>query len=422
MAKEVDRSNSECGANIAMKILVIDDNRARAGALVDHLVSANGCTRTDIDVVQDGSSARDSLERHSYDLMVLDVMLPFRFDDNPSELTALALLTEISETNNLNKPTHIIGLTAYEAAEKSVATEFLSRSWVLVRENPLNDDWMHTIANAVKYIRENDTPDLPHEHLVDVVIVTALQIEMEAIRKLPWNWTPEEALDDSQFFSRGSFDSKGKLRSAIAAVATRMGMVSASVLTSKLIQRFRPRLVVMPGICAGLRDKVKLGDVICSDMAWDYQSGKHVSTKNALNGFLMDPHFIPVETFVSSRIDQLARDDQHSIRVWNGWNPRRDSPPSLVRGPVASGSAVLADRNVTESIRLQQRKLLGVEMELYGVFFAVEQAPRPKPMAVGLKAVCDFADDEKNDEAQPYASYTSAAYLKEFCERYVADL
>lgn len=405
-----------------MKILLIDDNRTRAGALIDHLISTSGCNRADIYVAQDGSSARESLRSHSYDLMVLDVMLPFRFDDEPSEQTALSLLTEISETTTLNKPKHIIGLTAYEAAEKSVATEFLDRSWVLVREIPMNDDWMYTISNAVRYIRENDSPNLTHEHLVDVVIVTALQIEMEAVRKLPWDWTPDEALDDSQFFSRGSFESRGKPCSAIAAVATRMGMVSASVLTSKLIQKFRPRLIVMPGICAGLRGKVKLGDVICSDMAWDYQSGKHVSTANALNGFLMDPHFIPVDTFVSSRIDQLARDDQHSIRVWNGWNPRHESPPSLLRGPVASGSAVLADRNVTESIRLQQRKLLGVEMELYGMFFAVEQAPRPKPLAVGLKAACDFADDEKNDEVQPYASYTSAAYLKEFCERYVADL
>lgn len=404
-----------------MKILIVDDNRERASALVEHL-TADGCVRGDIDVAQDGSSARESLQAHSYDLMVLDVMLPFRFDDEPSELTSLTLLTEISETTNLSKPKHIIGLTAYEQAEQAVATEFLNRSWVLVRQNPMNDDWKQTIANAVNYIRYNDASNSQPDHLVDVAIVTALQIEMDAVRKLPWDWTPDEALDDSQFFSRGSFQSKGGQFSAVSAVATRMGMVSAAVLTSKLIQRFRPRLVIMPGICAGLRDKVKLGDVICSDTSWDYQSGKHVSTKNALNGFLMDPHFIPADAFVSSRIDQLARDEQHSIRVWNGWNPRREAPPSLVRGPVASGSAVLADRNVTDSIRLQQRKLLGVEMELYGVFLAAEQAQRPKPMAVGLKAVCDFADDEKNDEAQPYAAYTSAAYLKEFCERYVADL
>jgi nucleoside phosphorylase len=405
-----------------MKILIVDDNRQRASSLTEHLVDPVGCVRVDINVAQDAVSARELLRRNAYDLMVLDIMLPFRLDDDPDEQTALSLLTELSETSNLVKPKHIIGLTAYEVAEKSAASEFANRSWVLVRENPLNDDWKQTIGNAVQYIRDNDAHGEPRANLVDVVVITALQLEMEAVRKLPWEWSPDEALDDSQFFSRGSFESRGRACSVVAAVATRMGMVSAAVLASKLIERFRPKLVVMPGICAGVRGKAQLGDVICSYMAWDYQSGKHVSTKNALNGFLMDPHFIQVDAFVSSRCDQLARDESHSLSVWRGWNPKHSAPPSLLRGPVASGSAVLADGAVTESIRLQQRKLLGVEMEVYGVFFAAEQAPRPKPLVMGLKAVCDYADDEKNDEAQPYAAYTSAMYLKEFCERFVAEL
>lgn len=181
-------------------------------------------------------------------------------------------------------------------------------------------------------------------------------------------------------------------------------------------------MIAMPGICAGVRDRTNLGDIICADTSWDYQSGKHVTKEHARSGFQMDPHFIPVDAFVTARIDQLLRDEEFALDVWRRWEPRRLAPPVLHRGPVASGSAVLADPAVTDRIKTQQRKLLAIEMELYGVFLAAEQAARPKPVALGLKSVCDFADDEKNDSAQSYAAYTSASFLREFCERYFSDL
>lgn len=405
-----------------MRILIVDDDEDRAVKLIAHLVAYAGCTRGDVDVESNGMSARDALAAATYDLLVLDVVLPLRTGDEPNEQVAVSLLTELSETTKLRKPKHIVGLTAYEVAERENAQDFTSRSWVLVRENSLNDDWMQTIGSAVRYIRDYDENQAPLEYGVDVVIVTALHLEMEAIRRLPWDWTADEALDDCQFLAKGAFVSKGRPCSVVAAVANRMGMVSSSILVSKLIQHFRPKLVAMPGICAGVRDKANIGDVIAADMSWDYQSGKHASTNNAVSGFLMDPNFIQTDAFVSSRIDQLAHDSDLAVSIQRGWIPKPATPPTLLRGPIASGSAVLADRDVTESIRLQQRKLLAVEMELYGVFFAVEQAPRPKPIALGIKSVCDFADDEKSNTAQPYAAYTSAAYLKEFCERYAADI
>lgn len=404
-----------------MQILVVDDDRDRAQELLTYLVDGLNTSAQEVKVVYDAISARDALSERAFDLMVLDVMLPFRQDSEPDERTALDLLTEIYETGNLHRPRHIIGLTAYEAVEQAVSREFTSRSWVLVWQSPLNRDWIQTIGNAVKYIDDQGAQRL-RDYDLDLAIVTALPLELEAIRKLPWAWMPDEVLDESQFVIRGAFDSGGKSYSVVAAVASRMGMVSASVLASKLITKFRPRVIAMPGICAGVRDKVALGDVICAETSWDYQSGKHVTKEQAVSGFQMDPHFIPADAFVIARIDQLARDDAFAVQVWRNWQARQAAPPALRRGPVASGAAVLADPAVTERIKTQQRKVIAVEMELYGVFSAAEQAARPKPIAIGLKSVCDFADDEKSDAVQPYAAYTSAAYLREFCERYFSQL
>ena len=47
-------------------------------------------------------------------------------------------------------------------------------------------------------------------------------------------------------------------------------------------------------------------------------------------------------------------------------------------------------------------------MEAYGVCAAANIAVELPPKVLILKSVCDFADVEKNDDWQDYASFTSA--------------
>jgi nucleoside phosphorylase/CheY-like chemotaxis protein len=405
-----------------MKILIVDDNFERATALKSRLVSRVVRSAIDVEICSHALSARTTLATTAFDLLILDVMLPFRPGDEPSDSTSITLLTELSETSNMSKPRQVIGLTAYEAAERTVASDFAERAWTLVREDSHNDDWMDVVVSAAQYMVDQEAQQEGAGFSEDVAIVTALQLELDAVRRLPWQWSPDQALDDSQFVTRGSFLSNGRRCSVVAGVASRMGMVPAAVLAAKFIETFRPKLLVMTGICAGVRDKVALGDVICADTSWDYQSGKHVSTSGAIRHFLVEPNFIQTDSFVSSRFDQLSRDHVFAARVAHGWSASRQNPPNMHRGPIASGSAVLADPEVTDGIRLQQRKLLGVEMELYGVFYAAGQAKRPKPKVLGLKGVCDYADDQKGDSMQAFAAYASAECMREFCERFVSEL
>jgi nucleoside phosphorylase len=65
------------------------------------------------------------------------------------------------------------------------------------------------------------------------------------------------------------------------------------------------------------------------------------------------------------------------------------------------------------------RDLLGIDMETYAVYHAAFQSRRPKPTAVSLKAVCDFADPDKNDGFQPYAAFVSAQVIRNFVEAFL---
>jgi len=404
-----------------MRILIVDDNAERMGQLVPFVVGC-GIDRGCIDVESSGIGARDQLSRYLYDLVIIDVMLPFRAEEQPSHTSAVALLTEISETNNLRKPRYILGLTAFDEIEQRISPEFSQRAWLLLRTSDLNQDWLMTVGNAVRYIREQTEAAGNIEYENDLAVITALRSEMSAVHKLPWNWRAEEPLDDSQFVAKGFFWSGDKQRSVISAVASGMGMVATAVLAAKLITHFRPRVIAMPGICAGLRERTGIGDVICADMSWNYQSGKHTQAGSAVPGFEIDPHFIQVDPSLAAKWDQLSLDQSLLTKIWQDWPIRPSAPPRALRGPVASGSAVLADAALTAQIRLQQRKLLGVEMELYGLYLAARQAGRPRPLVIGMKAVCDFADVDKHDGEQPYAAYVSASAMGAFFERYMAGL
>jgi nucleoside phosphorylase len=80
---------------------------------------------------------------------------------------------------------------------------------------------------------------------------------------------------------------------------------------------------------------------------------------------------------------------------------------------------VLADGRTLRRIVDQHRNLLGVEMEAYGVFAAAEEVSHPRPEVFALKSVVDFADGEKDDRYQRYASYTSARALQRFVEAFL---
>lgn len=91
---------------------------------------------------------------------------------------------------------------------------------------------------------------------------------------------------------------------------------------------------------------------------------------------------------------------------WRGNKP--DTVLKIHVGDLASGGSVISDPEVIKSLQSHARKILGVEMEAYGVFLASSIGTKPSPKVMVLKSVCDFADSEKSDDFQDYAAYTSA--------------
>lgn len=404
-----------------MRILIVDDNVQKAGKLTKVLME-NGIARESIEIANCANGARECLKKYQYDLMILDLLLPLREENDPSLETSLHLVSELIERDIYLKPTRLVGFTAFDDKIESANEIFSENLWKIVHYDPTTNEWENLFGKLAQYLLSSSATSARREYDFDICVVTALGVEEDAVRNLPWNWEDPEPMDDLTFVQKGSFSCGSRQVRVVLACAKRMGCVSSALLSSKLISRYSPRFLVMTGICAGVKSKVELGDLVLFDPVWEWPSGK-LSSENGGTYLEPAPHQIATSEFIVARMQQLQSDHSLWTRIYNSWPANR--PATTLRlhiGPGASGSAVVADNATVQDIQNQHRKLTVVEMEAYGVCAAARFSASPKPTSVVMKAVCDFADRKKNDDWQKYACYVSAQGMAAFFSRYFLEV
>jgi nucleoside phosphorylase len=120
------------------------------------------------------------------------------------------------------------------------------------------------------------------EHRADVVILTAIKLEFDAVRKVeagavagsPWEEVPGPSglpVTHRRFIGKGD----RPLRVAVA-LAPDMGATAAVHTLLPLVADLEPRCVAMCGVCAGRRNKVALGDVVAADRLYYHETGKQL--------------------------------------------------------------------------------------------------------------------------------------------------
>lgn len=403
-----------------IKILLVEDNQAKLKAVLTGLFQVNGVGDDCIHKARDVQEAKLKLKSEHYDLMILDISIPLTSDLDPNPEGGNLLLDEILARDIYHKPREVIGLTAFSEVKLSSEAKFGNELWSVLHYSATNDDWLHQIQRKIKHIIANKkSADSVSVYSADVCLLTALyRPELTAVLSLPWGWESLTIEGDPTEYYLGSFTTSSQRMTVVAACAPRMGMPAAAVLAMKMIMTFKPKYLAMTGITAGVEKKVLLGDIIAADPSWDYGSGKRTSGEDG-PVFESAPHQLGLDTLMRGKLHKFSRDAQQLNAVRLGWPIANQQLLSLHVGPLASGASVLEDPEITESIQGQHRKLLGVEMEAYGVFAAANEAPYPQPSVIVLKSVCDFANADKNDGHQEYASYTSAKAFQLFAEQYL---
>lgn len=170
----------------------------------------------------------------------------------------------------------------------------------------------------------------------------------------------------------------------------------------------------MIGIAAGTRSGNKqYGDVLVADPSVDYNSGK-VAFADGVREFLPDPYPIGINARLRSVLQRYRSRRDVFERMRTEWG--KPVPPEkngLHIGPLGAADQVIDDPSRVLEIQKNWRKLIGVEMETYGVYRACHESTEPKPRFASFKSVCDFAA-EKTDSWQEYAAFVAAKFAYYF--------
>lgn len=389
-----------------IKILIVDDNPIKAAKVTESLEDFDICS---IDVASDIVSARKYLV-DSYDLLIIDMNLPERFNESPKENKGIDFLIELKSSKRLIFPKNIIALTEYVHIYEKYNREFAAEALFLISYSESSRAWVVALNEQIKRIIKAESIEEVLAFSVDIVFIAALRNpELEVLLKKEYSWKMVKIPNDPTVYYSGKISSEnGRIVSIAAVSLPQMGMISAACTTTKVINIFKPKFIIMIGICGGIQDKVNLGDVVIADLSFDFGSGKIVKDDEGGEKFEPDFKAIPLDGEYKEEIIEFSSSKSVLRGIqdkWQGNNPKNDF--SIVVGPIGSGAAVIANEVYTERIRAHQRKLVAIDMETYAIFYCCEYANSHKPKAISIKSVSDFANSEKNDDMQRYCSFLS---------------
>ncbi|HAP42067.1 MAG TPA: hypothetical protein DCQ94_20275 [Nitrospira sp.] len=392
-----------------MKVLVVDDEYNKA-QMVSAVLSGDGILGVAVEHVTTAQAARQALRTSDFDVLIIDLNLPEVIGAKPSERGGLALFDMIGLDEQVLLPSDVLFITAREDLIGEIGDEVASRGAQLLEYRENSEHWKKILVGRVRYAQQRRTRG--RESQADVAIITALnRPELTAVLRLPYSWTPHRLPRDPTPYHFGRVPRPDREVTVVAAHAQRKGMPSSAALAARLAILYRPRYLLMLGICAGMAGKVGLGDVIVGDPAWDWGSGKSGQRTDGSSVFQVAPHQRPLDTYVSQLAQTIGCDLSVLHSISDNWTSRKPSTSLFVHvGPMASGARVIADEAVAVAIAEQHREVIAIEMEAYAVMAAAEYSADPKPIALAIKSVCDYADSAKNDDWQDYAAYTSAAF------------
>jgi len=232
----------------------------------------------------------------------------------------------------------------------------------------------------------------PNTQSGSILIVTITKVETQAVletfsQAAGKKWT-RQVIGDKIYYDLGVHGG-----APVFMVQSEMGTATpagALLTVRQAIQDLHPQAVIMCGIAFGLRpNKQKLGDVLVARQLGYYEPQKVDLQKGQM--------LCGDRTTASERLLRRFRSGEID---WEG--------PSIHFGLVLSGEKLVNDPAFRDWLLNTEPEAVGGEMEGAGLYAAAREA---KVDWILVKAICDWADGTKNDDAQPLAARNAAQFV-----------
>ncbi|MEP9088035.1 hypothetical protein ABKU27_18085 [Enterobacter hormaechei] len=389
-----------------INIIVVDDNDKKLEEILDCFPEE---IHSSIDIAKSANAAQNFFSQKIYDLAIIDLALPKRDHGKPIDNEGVELIQSINEFDWFKKPKRILAITQYDQLEEKYAAELKEYGVTLHFHNgtkKLNDIIYYQYELILKANEQI-------EYVYDLAIIYALEEEaLPLVSDEQFKWKNEVIFGLNDLRVKTCTYNVGNSNYRIALIVLpRMGLVTSAITTTRVINHIKPKNIVMPGICAGVEGEVNIGDIIVANPSWEWQTGKWKG-----ESFAIEPYQINASPDILRRLNSLAETD-FLRKIWASTNHKRpDTPPKLYIGPMVSGSSVISSENMMQDLKLQHRKLLGLEMEIFGLYAACINS-HVQPKFVSFKTVCDFGNETKGDNFHAYCCEVSAFLCKELISK-----
>jgi adenosylhomocysteine nucleosidase len=383
-----------------LKVLVVDDDDIKSGALVSVLARSHGERQPhSVTVAKTLTDAVRVLNRVAFDLIVLDLMLPYLQGGQPDSRAGLELVRQLRSEGSPNAMTHVIGISAFPDEVSAFRANF-DRLGVLIVNFDDEGAWRDALLRTLDDVQAR----APTQIELDFLIICALEEERKGYESTAFDNISRVVISglNVQYVR---LPGTRELFGGIVRLG-QIGLVSATFETTSALNVFRTTVLCMSGICAGFSEETGLGQLVIASPAWEYQAGKW-----SKNGFEIAPMQVPLRRSTRTVIDQAVADDNFTRYLEAGVKTGQTRPTQQLKpilAPFATGSAVIADERRLKHIEKQHRKFAALDMETFGLYFAAHEAVSVPEHFFSIKCVVDFADGNKGDVLHPYGCVVSA--------------
>ncbi len=263
-----------------MKILIIEDDPEKRDEFRGYLESLQVPAKRILD-------AKDMAEfmvkfDNEVGLCIIDLRLP-AYEGAGQDNNGIGVLQAMDRAGAGH--IRMLAISAYPEEFADIRAQFESRGCLLL-DFKQEDVWKGVLKQMVLQLQSAES--------MDFIIFCALRSE-----RAPY--TGMQHLNGAAKFkdnlTRLDITIGGKTGTVIE--LPRMGLVDAAITAGQCIEKFKPRVVAMSGICAGFPARAQLGQLLIAELAYEYQSGKWSD-----DGFSQEPYQVPI----SEAMRVLARE------------------------------------------------------------------------------------------------------------------
>ncbi|MER5269121.1 5'-methylthioadenosine/S-adenosylhomocysteine nucleosidase [Actinosynnema sp. NPDC002837] len=236
-----------------------------------------------------------------------------------------------------------------------------------------------------------------------IVVLTALEVERAAVVQHLVDVRPHRH-PTGTIFERGVL--AGHPDHHVVVALTGAGNGAAAVMTERALTEFQPSAVLFVGVAGGLRDWLRLGDVVVATRVYGYHAMRSEDDGD---------HARPRAYETAHTLEQTARVLARTP-AWRSGLPAGQEPPQVHFEPIASGEVVLNTRTSATARHLSHHfnDAVAVETESAGV--AQCGHLHGSTPTITIRGISDFADGAKDAAdrggSQELAARNAALFMR----------